>query len=68
MRGDTNFKGSGSSDPTVYSLYCEYVPLTQLLSLRCHLISKCFVCRRSAGQQSCSFFNTLLHLGIRSGV
>ena len=22
MRGDTNFKGSDSSDPTVYSLYC----------------------------------------------
>ena len=26
MRGDTNFKGSDSSDPTVYSLYCAQVP------------------------------------------
>ena len=25
MRGDTNFKGSDSSDPTVYSLYCDLV-------------------------------------------
>ena len=25
MRGDTNFEGSDSSDPTVYFLYCDYV-------------------------------------------
>ena len=25
MRGDTNFKGSDSSDPSVYSLYCVRV-------------------------------------------
>ena len=28
MRGDTNFKGSVSSDPTVYSLYCDTVLVT----------------------------------------
>ena len=26
MRGETNFKGSDSSDPTVYSLYCAHAP------------------------------------------
>ena len=27
MRGDTNFKGSDSSDPTVYSLYCDAIDI-----------------------------------------
>ena len=34
MRGDTNFKGSDSSDPTVYSLYCGFA-ISNCIHVKC---------------------------------